>query len=84
MREDLISKIKIGSEFDVQIPALRKEPVRVKVYYISAMGNYTAWRATKIRGDFDLKTFEIRARPIEKIDGLIAGMSAILNWTEVK
>lgn len=76
LREDMIQNIKVGTEFYVNIPAVRSKPIRVRVYYISAMGNYTAWRATKIRGDFDLKTFEIRARPIEKIDGLVAGMTA--------
>lgn len=84
LREDLVSKIKIGTEFDVKIPALDNKPKRVKVYYISAMGNYTTWRATKIRGDFDLKTFEVRARPIQPIDGMIAGMSAIVDWNKVK
>lgn len=83
LREDLVSKIKIGSEFNVKIPAVcGDKPIRVKVFYISAMGNYATWRATKIRGDFDLKTFEIHARPIEKVDGMIAGMSAIVNWDE--
>lgn len=76
LREDMIKNLKVGAEFNVSIPALKAESVRVRVYYISAMGNYTAWRATKIRGDFDLKTFEIRARPVEKIDGLVAGMTA--------
>lgn len=83
LREDLISKIKIGSEFNVKIPALSSKPMKVKVYYISAMGNYATWRATKIRGDFDLKTFEVRAKPIEKQNGMIAGMSVLLDWNRV-
>lgn len=47
------------------------------------MGNYTTWRATKIRGDFDLKTFEVHARPLESVSGLIAGMSVIVDWNKV-
>lgn len=84
LREDLLSKIKIGSEFDVKIPALGKENISVKVNYISAMGNYTIWRATKIRGDFDLKTFEIHAKPITPHPDMIAGMSVIVDWNNIK
>jgi len=84
LREDLISKIKIGSEFNVKIPAISNKPIKVKVYYISAMGNYTTWRATKIRGDFDLKTFEVRARTVKPQKGMIAGMSVIVDWNKVK
>jgi HlyD family secretion protein len=48
------------------------------------MGNFATWRATKIRGDFDLKTFEVRAIPVEHIDGLRAGMTAVVDWNKVK
>lgn len=82
LREDLVAKIRIGSEFDVTIPALGGALLRVKVYYISAMGSYTTWRATKIRGDFDLKTFEVRARPLQPVAGLIAGMTAVVDWNQ--
>lgn len=84
LREDLLSKIHIGSEFDVKIPAVSKKPIKVRVYYISAMGDYTTWRATKIRGDFDLKTFEVRARPVQPVKGMIAGMSVLVDWNKVK
>lgn len=84
LREDLLSKIKIGTVFDVKIPALGNKIVPVKVNYISAMGNFATWRATKTRGDFDLKTFEVHAKPTEKTDGLIAGMSVITDWNKIK
>lgn len=84
LREDLLSKIRIGSEFDVKIPAIDKKPIRVKVNYISALGNFATWRATRIRGDFDMKTFEVRAVPVQKIDGLRAGMTAVVDWNKVK
>ena len=83
LREDLLAKIKLGSVFKVDIPAVGQKNIPFKVDYISAMGNYTTWRATKIRGDFDLKTFEIHARPLEPINGLIAGMSVIVDWNKV-
>ena len=84
LREDMLSKIKIGKEFDVRIPAVGSELIRVKVNYISALGNFATWRATRIRGDFDMKTFEVRAVPVKNVDGLRAGMTAVVDWNKVK
>ena len=84
LREDLLSKIKDGTEFNVKIPAMGKEPVKVRVNYISVMGDFANWRATKAKGDFDMKTFEVRAVPVEKVDGLRAGMSAVFDWKKLK
>lgn len=84
LREDLLTKIKNGTEFNVSIPAIGKNPIKVKVNYISALGNFATWRATKAKGDFDMKTFEVRAVPVEKVDNLRAGMSAIFDWKKIK
>lgn len=84
LREDLLAKIKDGTEFSVKIPAIGKEPVKVRVNYISVMGDFANWRATKAKGDFDMKTFEVRAVPVEKVDGLRAGMSAVFDWKKLK
>ena len=84
LREDLLSKIKDGTEFNVKIPAMGKEPVKVRVNYISVMGDFANWRATKAKGDFDMKTFEVCAVPVEKVEGLRAGMSAVFDWKKLK
>lgn len=84
LREDLLAKIKDGTEFNVKIPAIGREPVKVRVNYISVMGDFANWRATKAKGDFDMKTFEVRAVPVEKVDGLRAGMSAVFDWKKLK
>ncbi|MBQ3642757.1 HlyD family secretion protein [bacterium] len=84
LREDLLPKIKVGTEFKVKIPAIGKEAVNVKVTYISALGNFANWRATKARGDFDMKTFEVRAVPTENVEGLRAGMSAVFDYKKLK
>ena len=84
VREDMLPKIKIGTEFFIKVPAIGKTPIKVKVDYISAMGNFATWRATKIRGDFDLKTFEIHAKPVETNPDLRAGMSVIADWNKIK
>ena len=84
LREDLLTKIKNNTEFNVNIPAIGKKPIKVRVNYISALGNFATWRATKAKGDFDMKTFEVRAVPVEPIKDLRAGMSAIFDWKKLK
>ena len=83
LREDLLPKFKMGTVFDATVPALGKKPIKVKVNFISAMGNFATWRATKIRGDFDLKSFEIHAKPLEKNPDLRAGMSVITDYNKI-
>ena len=75
VREDLLKDIQIGSELNAFIPALDNKSVKLKVYYLKDMGTYAAWKATKTNGQYDSKTFEVRARPAEKIAGLRPGMS---------
>jgi len=79
IREDLLKDIKIGSEVNAFIPALGGLPVKLKVYYMKDMGSYAAWKATKTNGQYDSKTFEVRARPLEKVADLRPGMSVILK-----
>jgi HlyD family secretion protein len=79
VREDLLKNIRMGSEIKAFIPALDNQQVVVKVYYIKDMGTYAAWKATKTTGQFDAKTFEVRARPTEKIKDLRPGMSVIIK-----
>ena len=83
LREDLLAAIRKGSTFKARFPALGMKEALVKVNYINALGEFATWNATKTSGDFDMKTFEIHAVPIEKIDGLRPGMSALVNWDEV-
>ena len=79
IREDLLKDIKIGSEVNAFIPALGDKVVKLKVYYMKDMGSYAAWKATKMNGQYDSKTFEVRARPLEKVADLRPGMSVILK-----
>lgn len=55
------------------------QEIRLKVYYMKDMGTYAAWKATKTAGQYDAKTFEVRARPVERVEGLRPGMSVILK-----
>jgi HlyD family secretion protein len=84
LREDLLAAIKKGSIIPARFPALGMKEIALKVTYINAMGDFATWNATKTRGDFDLKTFEIQAVPTTKVEGLRPGMSAIVNWDKVR
>ena len=76
IREDQLKGMKIGDVFTAFVPAFNKD-IRMKVYYIKDQGSYAVWKATKTTGQYDLKTFEVKARPIDKLDGLRPGMSLI-------
>jgi len=84
LREDLLASIKMGSEFDARFPVLGNKEIRLKVTYIHPLGNFATWNATKTSGDFDMKTFEVHARPVVTAAGLRPGMSALVNWKKVK
>lgn len=79
VREDLLKDLKVGNQIEAFIPALENQSVTLQVYYLKDMGTYAAWKATKTTGQFDAKTFEVRARPTEPVDGLRPGMSVILK-----
>jgi HlyD family secretion protein len=80
LREDLLAGLKIGDAFSVTVPALKSDTIAVRVTMINVQGQYATWRATRATGDFDLRTFEVRAVPIDRVDGLRPGMSAIVSW----
>jgi len=78
VREDQLNGMQVGTEFDAFVPAFDKT-VKMKVYYLKDQGSYAVWKATKANGQYDLKTFEVKARPVEKLDGLRPGMSLIIK-----
>lgn len=77
IREDLLSQVKVGNEVKAFVPALDNHEITLKVYYMKDMGTYAAWKATKTTGQYDAKTFEVRARPVQLVEGLRPGMSVI-------
>ena len=78
IREDQLKDVNIGSELTVRVPALDKE-AKMKVYAMKDKGSFATWKATKSTGQYDQKTFEVKARPVEKIEGVRPGMSVILK-----
>ncbi|MFR8835105.1 HlyD family secretion protein [Bacteroides nordii] len=79
VREDLLKNLTMGAEFEAIVPALDNKAIKLKVDYMKDLGTYAAWKATKTTGQFDLKTFEVRARPMESVEGLRPGMSVIIK-----
>ena len=80
--EDKIKGLKLGDRFDVHIPALGDRIITVEVKLIATKGEYASWRATRATGEFDLRTFAIRAYPVEKVPELRPGMSAYVDWQQ--
>jgi HlyD family secretion protein len=80
LREDLVKTLKVGDRFGVRIPALADRRITVEVKLIATKGEYASWRATRATGEFDLRTFSIRAYPVDKVPELRPGMSAYLDW----
>ena len=78
VREDQLNGMEAGKTFKAFVPAFNKE-IEMKVYYMKDQGSYAVWKATKANGQYDLKTFEVKARPVEKMDGLRPGMSLIIK-----
>ena len=78
VREDQLNGLEIGKTFTAFVPAFNKD-VEMKVYYMKDQGSYAVWKATKANGQYDLKTFEVKARPTEKFEGLRPGMSLIIK-----
>ncbi|MEA3505620.1 MAG: efflux RND transporter periplasmic adaptor subunit [Bacteroidota bacterium] len=82
LKETLLSNVKKGSIINAKIPALANKEIKLKITYIHPLGDYATWNATKATGEFDIKTFEIHAKPVKTNQGLRSGMSAIINNKE--
>ena len=79
VREDLLKEMNTGTTVKIKIPALGDKTYEAKITFMKAMASYATWRSTKVGGQFDAKTFEIKAKPTEAISGLRPGMSAIIE-----
>ena len=78
VREDQLEGMKVGDELTAYVPAF-KQDLRLRVSNIKDEGSFATWKATKTSGQYDLKTFEVKAVPVEQIEGLRPGMSLIVK-----
>ncbi len=81
IREDRLHSMQNGQHITLSIPALDGREIGATVYYIAARESYATWKATREIGEFDTRTFEVRARPDYAVEGLRPGMSAILTYS---
>lgn len=77
VREEFLADMTIGKEITIMIPALGQKEIKAKIYYVRDLGSYATWHATKTTGDWDSKTFEVKARPTEQLTDLRPGMTVI-------
>lgn len=78
VREENLKDYNIGDRTKAYIPAIDEE-CDIEFYFMKDLGTYAVWRATKASGGYDIKTFEVRARPTERVKGLRPGMSVLIN-----
>ena len=83
IREDLLPGIAVGRELTAYLPAL-DIAVPGRITRMKDVGSFAVWKATKALDRFDLKTFEVRARPASPVEGLHPGMSAVLRKSEIE
>ncbi len=83
VREDYLQQMQIGTEFEAYIPALDTSAI-MRIDYMKDLGDYAAWKSTKQTGQYDLKTFEVRATPKDDVKGLRPGMTVLYKINEKK
>jgi HlyD family secretion protein len=69
----------MGKRFMVDVPALGRDDVLLQIYYISPLGSFATWQSTKEVGSYDMRTFEVKMRPVEPVEGLRPGMTVLLE-----
>ncbi|MFW2134411.1 HlyD family secretion protein, partial [Ectothiorhodospira haloalkaliphila] len=84
LREDLMPGIRLGHRFSGRLPALGMRSVEFEVHYIAPMADFATWRSSRDLGGFDLRTFEVRARPVEAVPDLRPGMSVLVDERSIK
>lgn len=77
VREELLNDMPLGGEIEIMIPALDKKKTKARIYYVRDLGSYATWQATKATGQWDSKTFEVKAHTLDTIPELRPGMSVV-------
>jgi len=81
LRESQMRGLKIGNRLRGRVPALDRE-VEFEVYFINPAGDYATWRATRQSSGYDVRSFEIRLRPVARVEGFRPGMSVLFAWPQ--
>ena len=81
-REDLMPHFRMGETVEADVPAIGRKRVQFRIDYISPLGSFATWKSTRQAGSYDLRTFEVHARPLSQVSGLRPGMSVLLTLNE--
>ncbi len=79
IREDYMKYFAMHRKLSATVPALGNKKIELEIRYISPLGDFATWDATKTKGSFDLRTFKIKAYPIQQIEGFRPGMSVLID-----
>lgn len=82
VREDLMPHFRMGETVKADVPAIGRKRVQFRIDYISPLGSFATWKSTRQAGSYDLRTFEVHARPLSQVSGLRPGMSVLLTLNE--
>ena len=82
LREDQMQSVRIGKTLRGDVPALGVKNVPFGVYFINPAGDFATWRATRQSSGYDVKSFEVRARPTHALNGFRPGMSVLFPWPQ--
>ena len=82
VREDQLRGLSRGTEITGRVPALGDRSVRFRVAYLAPAGDFATWRATRQSSGFDIKSFEVRIRPVAPVPGLRPGMTVLFDWPQ--
>jgi HlyD family secretion protein len=78
VREDLLMHFEKGQRFMAYLPAL-KESLEFEVTHVAVMGDFATWRTTDSSQGFDLRTFEVEAKPVTPTNKFRIGMSVAVE-----
>ena len=79
VREDELHGMQTGDELTLGVPALDGKTLKATVNYMAVRESYATWKATKESDRYDVKTFEVRAVPVENVQGLRPGMTVLVE-----
>ncbi|MEF9949723.1 MAG: HlyD family efflux transporter periplasmic adaptor subunit [Mucinivorans sp.] len=78
VKETLLPKLTMGKHFKGYFPALDKS-YELEVTDIAVEASYATWAATRTTGEFDVRTFQVQARPVS--GGVIANLRSGMSVT---
>ncbi|MBO5901728.1 MAG: efflux RND transporter periplasmic adaptor subunit [Alistipes sp.] len=84
VREDMMPRFKLGQRIRCDVPAIATPNIEWEICYIAPLGSYATWRSSHLAESYDMRTFEVHARPTKHVEGLYPGMSVLLTIENIE